>query len=161
MAQDTFSQFPNWDDPAYRRYWLKHNLNSELWSDYSGQDIFRALASADRPVSENMMYEVRSYMLAHDDRVQAFNALNSDETIPIGMHEREPYWSMTSNYMYTVELTVQDEEGRESIITRAIGSNEQLTPEQLLNTADYYFGVKGNSEPLSFTKVVISHAYRR
>jgi len=161
MPDDTFSKFPNWDDPSYRRYWLKHNLNSELWDDYSGQDIFRALASEGRPFSENLRYDVRKYMLAHVERVQGFNALNSDETIPLGMHEREPYWSMTSNYLYTIEMTVQDDEGRESIITRAIGSNDQLTPEQLLSTADYYFGEKGNSEPLNFVDVVISHAYRR
>ncbi len=161
MADDTFSKFPNWEDPSYRRYWLKHNLNSDVWSDYSGQDIFRALASEGRPVSENMVYEVRKYMLAHDERTQSFSALHSDETIPLNMHEREPYWAMTSNFMYTVELTVKDKEGNKSIITRAIGSNDQLTPEQLLSTADYYFGEKGNSEPLQFSKVVISHAYRR
>lgn len=161
MAEDTFSLFPNWDDANYRRYWLKHNLNSELWGDYSGADLRRALASEGRYTSENMFYEVRSYMLAHDERAQAFQSLNSDETIPYNMHEHEPYWSMTSNYMYTIELTVKDEKGNKSIITRAIGSNEQLTPDQLLNTADYYFGQKGNSEPLNFVDVAISHAYRR
>lgn len=161
MADDPFSSFPNWNDPAYRRYWLKHNLSSEIWNDYSGDDIWRALASNDRYVSKNMLYEVRKYILANDERVQAFDNLDGENTIPYAMHEYEPYWSMTSKFLYTLDLITTNDDGDEVIIKRALGFNRQMTPNEIYAYAYERFRDYPPEAAIEFENIYITHAYRK
>ena len=161
MSDDLFSLFPNWDNPQYRRYWLKHNLPQDIWSEYSGADIWRALASENRYVSREMLYSVRSEILNQPYRENAFFDLNPEEGIPQNLMETEPYWNMSAEYMYVLHLSSTDEEGNISVTSRAISTDEQLTPQQLRDKAEEIFNRQGYEGFIGFDNSYLAHVYRR
>lgn len=161
MPEDQFSLFPNWDNPEYRRYWLKHNLAQDVWQEWSGADIWRALASQNMYVSRNMLYEVRREIFNQPWRENEFYNLDPEEGIPQGMFEHEPYWKMSADYMYVLHMTSMDEEGNTVLTSRAISTDERLTPAQIEERAHEIFNRQGYEGYIGFDKVYIAHAYRR
>lgn len=161
MPPSDFSKFPAWDDPSYRRYWLKHNVSEETWNTYSGDDIWRGLASDGYYVSRNMLYDARKYVLGQPGRESAFASLDPEGGIPQNMYESEPYWKQTSDYLYTMRLSYVDEDGNTHVTMRAYGSDEPLTPFELEQAAADIWHNKKYPDAFDFDTLEIMHAYKR
>jgi len=119
--------------------WLQHS-GSKLFTEFeSGAQALHFLRAEGAHIATQTFYAIRRDVLGRvaldEERIAAFNALEGDELIPLGMTNLETGWNFSSNFHYRTKVTGFDPATGESTEKFfSVSSGRQLTKNQVFDT---------------------------
>ena len=116
------------------RNWIEFNIPRKAWKELSGASILRSLKEVGMGIREQDFYGIRRKVLSLGYYEQQLQARAIDQLVPRAWMNEVPKGLLTSNALYKYKVQVANlETGEVETWTRAISSNQHLTPQEVLD----------------------------